>query len=184
MATITFDLNGTLLDPGAQADALQDAVRLAMAHTLAGDFRPFAELLEAAGGHVPDAMAPFDDVVAGLDRLARAGHRLAVITNSARATGERHLARAGLLDRFERVAGVDEASAYKPDPRAYALIESDWHVAAHWWDVLGAGAVGRRTVYVARQGPLPATVSADVVVDRLDEIELPGPLGAPSAAKG
>ncbi len=173
VATITFDLNGTLLDPGGQADILQDAVRLAMAHTLAGDFRPFAELLEAAGGDVPDELPPFADVVPGLDRLVAAGHTLSVITNSARETGEQHLDRAGLRDRFERVAGVDEAEAYKPDPRAYALVESEWHVAAHWWDVLGAGAVGRRTVYVARQGPLPPTVTADVVVDRLDELKLP-----------
>ena len=173
MATITFDLNGTLLDPGEQADVLQQAVRLAMAHTLAGDFLPFAELLEAAGGEVPDELSPFADVVPGLDRLAAAGHTLSVITNSARATGEQHLERAGLRDRFDRVAGVDEAQAYKPDPRAYALVDGDWHVAAHWWDVLGAGAAGRRTVYVARQGPLPATVTADLVVDRLDEIVLP-----------
>ena len=173
MATITFDLNGTLLDPGDQADVLKQAVQMAMAHTLADDFRPFAELLEAAGGSVPDELPSFADVAAGLDRLAAAGHRLSVITNSARETGEQHLNRAGLRDRFDRVAGVDEARAYKPDPRAYALVESDWHVAAHWWDVLGAAAVGRRTVYVARQGPLPATVRADVVVDRLDELDLP-----------
>ena len=78
MATISFDLNGTLLDPGEQTDVLQDAVHLAMAHTLAGDFRPFAELLEAAGGEVPDELPPFPDVVTGLDRLAAAGHRLSV----------------------------------------------------------------------------------------------------------
>ena len=173
MATITFDLNGTLLDPGAQAGVLHEAVQMAMAHTLSGDFRPFAELLEAAGGEVPDELPPFPDVAPGLDRLAAAGHRLSVITNSARETGERHLSRAGLRERFDRVAGVDEAQAYKPDPRAYALVDGDWHVASHWWDVLGAGAVGRRTVYVARQGPLPPTVRADLVVDRLDEIDLP-----------
>lgn len=173
MATITFDLNGTLLDPGDQADVLQRAVRLAMAHTLAGEFRPFAELLEAAGGSLPDAMPPFDDVPAALDRLRAAGHRLAVITNSARETGEEHLRRAGLRDRFDTVAGVDQAGAYKPHPDVYALVPGDWHVAAHWWDVLGAGRAGRRTVYVARAGGLPATVRADVVVAGLGELELP-----------
>ncbi len=174
MALVTFDLNGTLLDPGDQVEALGRAVGLAMAHTLAGDFRPFSELIEAAGGEVPEAMPPFGDVPAGLDALRDAGHRLAVITNSARATGEEHLRRADLLDRFERVAGVDEAGAYKPDRRAYALVPGDWHVAAHWWDVLGARAAGRRTVYVARREPLPATVTADLVVERIDEIVLPG----------
>ena len=172
MALITFDLNGTLLDPGDQSDLLQDAVRLAMAHTLAGDFRPFSELLEAAGGRVPDEQPPFPDVEPGLERLAAAGHRLAVITNSARETGEQHLERAGLLPHFERVAGVDEARAYKPDRRAYDLVPGDWHVAAHWWDVLGAACAGRKTVYVARQGPLPPTARADLVVDRIDEIEV------------
>ncbi len=43
-------------------------------------------------------------------------------------------------------------------------------MAAHWWNVLGARAVGRRTVYVARQGPLPATVTADITVERLDQL--------------
>jgi len=170
MATITFDLNGTLLDPGDQAEVLQRAVQLSMAHTLAGDFRPFAELLEAAGGQVPEAQPPFEDVTAGLDRLLAEGHRLAVITNSARETGEQHLQRAGLLDRFDRVAGTDEIGAYKPDRRVYALVPGDWHVAAHWWDILGARRAGRRTVYVARREPLPATVAADVVVERLDQL--------------
>ncbi len=82
MALILFDLNGTLLDPGAEKDKLQAAVRLAMIHTLADDFRPFAELLEAAGGTVPTEMPPFSDVPEGLDRLERAGHRRAVLTNA------------------------------------------------------------------------------------------------------
>lgn len=36
MSLVLFDLNGTLLDPGAQLPVLQRAVRLAMAHTLGG----------------------------------------------------------------------------------------------------------------------------------------------------
>jgi HAD superfamily hydrolase (TIGR01493 family) len=172
VSVITFDLNGTLLDPGDQADVLQRAVQMSMAHTLAGEFRPFAELIAAAGGALPDAMPPFPDVTLGLERLAAAGHRLNVITNSATETGERHLRRAGLRERFEHVAGTDQAGAYKPDPRVYGLIPGDWHVAAHWWDILGAGAAGRRTVCVARREPLPPNVEADIVVGRLDELEL------------
>lgn len=172
MARISFDLNGTLLDPGEQAEVLQQAVHLAMAHTLAEDFRPFAELIEAAGGRPPDALPAFDDVASGLERLRAQGHELTVLTNSARRTGEDHLERAGLREHFAHVAGVDEAGAYKPARRAYALVEADWHVAAHWWDVLGAGQAGRRTVYVARQGPLPSTVTADLTVERIDQIDL------------
>jgi hypothetical protein len=44
VGVIAFDVNGTLLDPADQAEQLQSATRLAMAHTLAGDFRPAAPL--------------------------------------------------------------------------------------------------------------------------------------------
>ena len=171
MALVSFDLNGTLLDPGARTDALDRAVELAIAHTLAGSFRSFVDFQEAAGGALPAEMPPFPDVTPALDALRRAGHQLAVLTNSARENAERHLAGAGLRDRFEQVVSADAARAYKPDSRVYDLLESDWHVAAHWWDILGAAAVGRRTVYVARREPLPSTVEADIVVERLDELD-------------
>ena len=96
-----------------------------MIHTLADDFRPFDELLQAAGGTVPEEMPPFPDVPEGLDRITSRGHRLAVLTNRARDTGESQLQRAGSADRFEQVIGVDEVSAYKPDGRAYAYVLDD-----------------------------------------------------------
>lgn len=180
MALILFDLNGTLLDPGSEQEKLQAAVRLAMAHTLADDFRPFAELLQAAGGSVPEEMPPFPDVPAGLDRLRSKGHRLAVLTNSAQATGDKHLQGAGLRDRFERVIGVDEVGAYKPSRRAYAFAleqldaapEQTWLVAAHDWDVIGARAAGLRTAFLARGGPRPVTIQVDRETDDLAALEL------------
>ena len=181
MALVLFDLNGTLLDPGPLGPALQQAVRLAMAHTLAGDVRPFAELVEAAGGEVPEAMPPFPDVAPGLDRLRAEGHRLAVVTQSARATGEQHLSGAGLLDRFERVVGADEAGAAKPDLRVYAYAlqalggqagEGTWLVAAHDWDVVGAHGAGLRTAFLDRGGPPPVSVRADRIVPALTELDL------------
>ncbi len=180
MALILFDLNGTLLDPGSGQGTLQAAVRLAMAHTLADDFRPFAELLEAVGGDVPDEMAPFPDVPEGLDRLRNRGHRLAVLTNSARETGERHLQRAGLRDSFERVIGVDEVGAYKPARRTYAFAleqldvaaEHAWLVAAHDWDLIGAQAAGLRTAFLARGGPRPSTIVVDREAAGLTALEL------------
>ena len=180
MALVLFDLNGTLLDPGPETERLRAAVRLAMAHTLAGDFRPFAELLEAVGGTVPDAMPAFPDVFEGLHALKRQGHRLVVLTNSARETGEEHVRAAGLGDCFERVIGVDEVGAYKPDRRAYAYALSElgadpvdsWLVAAHDWDLVGAHGVGLHTAFVARGGPRPVTVRVDREVEVLTGLEL------------
>ncbi len=180
MALILFDLNGTLLDPGAEKDHLQAAVRLAMIHTLADDFRPFSELLEAVGGAVPDEMPPFPDVAEGLDRLRGQGHRLVVLTNSARDTGEQHLERAGLRNRFDRVIGVDAVGAYKPDRRAYAYAleqlgsapKDAWLVAAHDWDVIGARGAGLRTAFLARGGPRPMTIEVDQDADALTKLDL------------
>jgi 2-haloacid dehalogenase len=178
VGVIAFDVNGTLLDPGDQADRLQQAVRLAMAHTLAGDFRPFAELLEAAGSSVPERMPPYPDVPDAVRRLHAGGHRLAAITNSARKTAEAHLDRAGIGGLFERVVGTDEVGAYKPASRVYrpAVAElgveagDTWFVAAHDWDLVGANAVGLRTAFVDRGGPRPVTVTVDRTLASLDEL--------------
>ena len=80
--SVLFDLNRTALNPGELKPASQNAVRLATAHTLVGDVRPFAELMEASGGTVPEAMAPLPNVPPGLNRLREQAHRLAVVTQS------------------------------------------------------------------------------------------------------
>jgi 2-haloacid dehalogenase len=179
VALLLFDLNGTLLDPGAHREAIQAAVRLAMAHTMAGEFRPLAELVQAVGGEVPEQMDPYPDVPGGLIRLRDAGHRLAVVTNSAAETAKRHLERAGLLACFEHVVSVEEVQAYKPDRRVYEhALEvvnvpagEAWLVAAHDWDLIGAHAAGLRTVFVERGGPQPVTFQPDVTVPSLDELD-------------
>ena len=180
MSLVLFDLNGTLLDPGEQLPVLQRAVQLAMAHTLAGDFRPFGELLAAAGGETPDEMPAYDDAEPALGRLDEAGHRLVVLTNSERATAERHLACAGLDTAFERVVGTDEIGAYKPDRgvylRALELLEANgddaWLVAAHDWDLVGAHNAGLRTAFVDRGLPAPSTITPDRSLATLTELTI------------
>jgi 2-haloalkanoic acid dehalogenase type II len=61
----------------------------------------------------------FPDVPAGLDDLRAAGFRAVVLTNSARATGEYTLQRAGVLKKFERVLSVEMMQCYKPLPQVY-----------------------------------------------------------------
>jgi len=180
VALILFDLNGTLLDPGAEGERIQAAVRLGMIHTMAGEFRPLRELLDAVGGVMPAVMPPFPDVEAGLRQLEAQGHRLAVLTNSPRETAEQRLARAGLRELFERVIGVDEIGAYKPDVRTYryaleqlrAAPRESWMVAAHGWDLIGARGAGMRTAFVSRGDSPPATITVERIVEDLGGLSL------------
>ena len=180
MSLFLFDLNGTLLDPGEDAEGIQAAVRLAMVHTLAGQFRSLPEIAEALGTRIPEEMAPFRDVPPGLQRLQRDGHRLVVLTNSPTDLATSQIRSAGLEGYFERVIGADSLGVYKPHRRAYAraLLElgaeasRSWLVAAHDWDVIGAKGVGLRTAFVDRGGPAPVTVQPDRTVATVEALAL------------
>lgn len=190
-AWAVFDLNGTLLDPEAIGpDALDEAILAGMTLNHVGEYRPFPELLRAAvarvlpPGEVEAAMAaaagmpPFPEAAGALDLLAQSGLSLAVLTNSPTETAERGLRSAGLRDRFAHVVGTDQVGVFKPDARVYrhglAVIGAEpadaTMVAAHWWDLRGARAVGMRVAWVGRREltltellPDPEAMGADLL---------------------
>jgi 2-haloacid dehalogenase len=174
VAWVVFDLNGTLLDVAAVGDdVLHEALFAAMTLNHVGEYRPLPELLAAAaarrhaalGGPPAErvaeaaaAMPAYPDAPAALDLLAGAGLRLAVLTNSPTDRAEGGLRSAGLSGRFEHVVGTDRVGVFKPDARVYrhglATLGAEpaeaTMVAAHWWDLRGARAVGMRVAWVAR----------------------------------
>lgn len=175
--------------------------------TILGGSRPFAEVaadglrtvLSMQGGldrplddAVAHVLAGFSelpvhpDVAEGLPRLAAGGVRMITLSNGATAVAEKILTAAGLRDTVEDVLSVEDAGAWKPEPRAYAYgvrkaqvaERAAMMVACHPWDLAGAHAAGYRTAYVDRTGaPWPSvfpepdlTVSgfvelADVLLD-------------------
>jgi 2-haloacid dehalogenase len=142
---ITFDLNGTLVDPAdllPQHDrevgrgALDDAVTLMMAETVIGAYTPLPEHLRATlerrllrAGEDPrlaenamsraQSLAPMQGAGLALEQLADAGFRLAVVTNSS-ADSARAILRSNDLDaHFEAVIGTETVRAYKPHQAVY-----------------------------------------------------------------
>ena len=145
---VLFDLNGTLLDPGAMTAewegaprglalrVLDDAVAQAMVDTMTGEFRPFAGYIRAAlehrvgvlgldpqlaerGAEAAAVLPPYPDAADAIGRVVLAGHRPSVLTNTVADAARGALAAAGLRDPLHAVVGADAVGAYKPDPRIY-----------------------------------------------------------------
>ena len=100
-------------------------------------------------------LAPWEDTVAGLERLS--WHFPVIgLSNAGRAALLRLNAFAGL--RFHQALSSESAGAYKPAPEVYRLAldaagcapDRALMVAAHAWDLRGAQAVGMRTAYIGR----------------------------------
>jgi len=197
---VAFDLNGTLLDPAGAVPgepdlgrrALTDAVVLAMATNAVGEYRDFADFVAAAlsrrldGSELEEAvkrastLPPFPDAERALGRLADAGLRIAVVTNSAGEAAGQALGAAGLRDPVDAVVGTDATGAFKPDLRVYRAAEERLEaggdeiclVAAHAWDLLGASHAGWRTAWVGHlEGRLTTTIpEPDVAAPTLERV--------------
>jgi 2-haloacid dehalogenase len=170
---LVFDAMGTLFDlapvrerlGAAAAEAwFERILHSAAALTLVGDFTPFMDLARttlATTAAKLELDVDQDDVLAQLQKLPPAdgarealerADRAFVLTNGGRESGEKLLENAGLTDLVERVFGVDEVQAYKPDPRPYKLVLDEIGeatlVAAHAWDAVGALQAGMPAVWV------------------------------------
>jgi 2-haloacid dehalogenase len=116
--------------------------------------------LATAGQRLP----PWDDSVAGLDRLAQYFPVIG-LSNASRTALLRLNAQAGL--RWHQALSAEAVLAYKPAPEVYQLAidtagcppERVLMVAAHAWDLRGAQATGMRTAYVQRPVGDPPTDS-------------------------
>ncbi len=77
----------------------------------------FPFLLAHYGENLDRHTRLYPGVDAALDRLAEAGHALAVCTNKPEGLARALLARLGILDRFVHLTGADTYPWRKPDPR-------------------------------------------------------------------
>ena len=103
-------------------------------------------------------LAPHADVEPALDRLRSAGMRIMSLSNGAAETTRRLFSRARLDSYVERVISIDEVQRWKPNREVYlhaarmaGVTPAEMMlVAAHAWDVHGAGSAGLRTAWIKR----------------------------------
>jgi 2-haloacid dehalogenase len=120
------------------------------------------------------ALDPFPEVPAMLDRLKRAGKRLAILSNGNPEMLDPMVKASGLADRFEAVISVDAAKVFKVDPKAYRLVEARCGIkpdrvcflSSNCWDAHGAAYFGFRSIWVNRAGApddnLPGTIATQI----------------------
>lgn len=117
------------------------------------------------------------DVVPGLERLKKAGVRMATLTNSSQDGAKAQLQHAGLDAFFERQLSVEQTRKFKPHAAVYEWAAAQMGVqpaecmlvAAHGWDVAGAKWAGLRGAFIARelQQKFPLAPAPDIDVPDL-----------------
>ena len=126
------------------------------------------------------------DVEPGLRRLRDAGFRLATLTNSSQEGVKAQMESAGLSGFFERQLSVESVGKFKPHADVYAWAAREMKVqasecmlvAAHGWDVAGAGWAGMQTAFIARAGQHKFPLAPEPDVDAADFAALADALGA------
>jgi 2-haloacid dehalogenase len=131
-----------------------------------------------------DSLEPFDDVIPALERLAGAGHQLAVLSNGSPRMVQSCLQSSGLSEHFSTWISVDEVRAFKPDAAVYRLaaerlacpIERMVLVSCNAFDIVGGKAAGTRTAWVNRlSAPFdtigdPPDITVTSLADLADEL--------------
>lgn len=112
-ARIGFDWAAARFDPGSVVIAGTSAdVAAALEGALDLDFRGIVNMVNAEAARAPQVeavpLAPF------LDELKTRGLKLGVATNDGEAPARAHLQSAGILERFDFVAGFDSGFGGKP----------------------------------------------------------------------
>jgi 2-haloacid dehalogenase len=111
-------------------------------------------------------LSPHPDAGAAFRRLHEANIKIVTLTNGSASIVEKLLQNAGLRQFVKEMISIEEVHHWKPrrevylysarrigvEPQHLAL------VAAHAWDIHGAGAAGLTTAFVARGKPFPATM--------------------------
>lgn len=111
-------------------------------------------------------LSPYPDAKASLQALS--GYRLAILSNGSPGMLKALTANSGLDKLLERSMSIDSKKAFKPDPRAYRVVEEEMglrpeevlFVSSNGFDVSGAKKFGFRVARIERV--TPAALKAEV----------------------
>jgi 2-haloacid dehalogenase len=133
------------------------------------------EFMEAIGRAPAYVGAP-----AHLRELKASGIPLSILSNGTTVQLKRLVEAAGLGNLFNSLISVDEARAYKPSPKAYAIGTETYScepkqilfVSSNPWDARGAARFGYQVAWLRRGGQRwpPSFPTPQHVIEGLDEL--------------
>ncbi len=131
------------------------------------------------------ALDPFPEVPAMLERLKKAGKRLAILSNGNPGMLDPMVKASGLAGYFEAVISVDDAKIFKVDPKTYELVKKRTGVtsdkvcflSSNCWDAHGAAQFGFNVLWVNRGGLPEDNLPGKIVAQIKDLSLLPAHLG-------
>jgi 2-haloacid dehalogenase len=122
----------------------------------------------------------YKDVVPGLRDLKEKGFKLVAFSNGKPEVLKEQLEFAKLDEFFDQVLSVEAVKRYKPHPDSYNYAlkllntqpENALMVAAHGWDIAGAGRAGLKTAFIERPGKqlFPLSDKPDLKVKGIDSL--------------
>lgn len=133
-------------------------------------------------------LKPYPDVSSALDRLRKAGFKLAILSNGTPKMLASAVGSAGLGGMFDAVLSVEEVGMFKPHPRVYQLSVDRFgfapgtiaFVSSNGWDAYAASAFGLRSIWCNRAGQKPERLPGNPAVVLSSLAELPDRVAAES----
>ena len=122
----------------------------------------------------------YPDVIPGLKDLKSSGFKLIAYSNGKPDVLQKQLEFAEIDHFFDHIESVENVKKYKPHLDSYKYIveasevtNSDcMMVAAHGWDITGAGRAGLQTAFVRRPGKFPFRLAkdSDLMVESIEQL--------------
>jgi phosphoglycolate phosphatase len=119
LPAVRFDAARPLIGGGARGMIERALAAEGRDCSPAGVDELYAAFVARYAAHIADRSRPFPAVEQVLDRLAAAGHRLAVCTNKLEWLARRLLEELGLGRRFDAICGQDTFGIQKPNPQVF-----------------------------------------------------------------
>lgn len=203
MEPVNTAINNALGSPLASSIWFYKLLYYSLAETTTGNYRDFGEIGAASLRHTAQELSaeiadnsiesilkkmsrlePHPEVKEALQTLKDLGYKMVALTNGGKQTLLQQMKHAGISHFFEEMYSVEAVRKFKPHPETYQYVLTQQNIApasamliaAHGWDIMGAGRAGLKTAFINRPGKFPyplynANYAAESLTGLIEQLE-------------